>query len=87
MAPRPLYVASATEDTWADPKGEFLGAVETEKVYQLYKKTGLGTTKMPMPNSPVGQTIGYHIREGKHDILLYDWEQYMNFADKHFEIK
>lgn len=87
MAPRPLYVASATEDTWADPKGEFLGAVEAEKVYQLYKKTGLGTTTMPMPNSPVGQTIGYHIREGKHDILRYDWEQYMNFADKHVEIK
>ena len=61
MAPRPLYVASATEDTWADPKGEFLGAVEAEKVYKLYKKTGLGTTTMPMPNSPVGQTIGYHI--------------------------
>ncbi len=87
MAPRPLYVASATEDIWADPKGEFLGAVEAEKVYQLYKKTGLGTNTMPMPNSPVGKTIGYHIREGKHDILLYDWQQYMNFADKHFEIK
>jgi hypothetical protein len=40
-----------------------------------------------MPNSPVGQTIGYHLREGVHDILLYDWEQYMNFADKHVEIK
>ncbi|WP_428667776.1 acetylxylan esterase [Runella sp.] len=87
MAPRPLYVASATKDVWADPKGEFMSAIEAEKVYQLYKQTGLGTTTMPPPNTPVGQIIGYHIREGVHDILLYDWQQYMNFADKHFEIK
>lgn len=87
MAPRPLYVASATEDTWADPKGEFMSALESQNVYSLYKKTGLGTEKMPLPNTSIGQTIGYHIREGKHDILIYDWEQYMNFADKHFKIK
>lgn len=87
IAPRPLYVASASKDTWADPKGEFLGAVEAGKVYQLYKKTGLGTTEMPAVNTPVGQSIGYHLRDGGHDILLYDWEQYMNFIDKHIKIQ
>lgn len=85
VAPRPLYVASASEDQWADPKGEFLAAKHAEPVYALFGKKGLGTDTMPAPNQPVGETIGYHLRAGEHDILLYDWEQYMNFADRHFK--
>jgi hypothetical protein len=87
ISPRPLYVASASQDVWADPKGEFLSALEAGKVYQLYKKTGLGTSEMPAVSTPVGQTIGYHLRDGSHDILLYDWAQYMNFIDKHIKIQ
>lgn len=84
FAPRPCYIASAQEDLWADPKGEFLSGVHAEPVYKLYKKTGLGVTEMPEVNKPVGDYIGYHIRTGKHDITSYDWEQYMDFADRHF---
>lgn len=87
IAPRPLYVASAVEDTWADPKGEFLSAQATEPVYQLYRKKAVGTEQMPGVNQPVGETVHYHIRTGKHDINLYDWQQYMNFADKHLRRK
>jgi hypothetical protein len=39
---------------------------------------------MPPVNHPVGDTIGYHVRSGKHDVLEYDWDQYLNFADRHF---
>jgi hypothetical protein len=84
MAPRPLYVASAAEDQWADPKGEFLGAKHAEPVYQLFNKKGLSVDQMPEVNYPVGDVIAYHIRSGKHDITAYDWQQYLNFADRHF---
>jgi hypothetical protein len=80
IAPRPLYVASAKEDTWADPRGEFLGAYHTTPVYRLYRKKALGTDKMPSVNQPVGVSVRYHIRTGKHDINRYDWEQYIRFA-------
>lgn len=83
IAPRPVYVASAAEDQWADPRGEFLGAKGAEPVYKLFGKEGLGVDQQPPVGTPVGKTIGYHVRTGKHDVTAFDWEQYLNFADKH----
>ncbi|MEM1443470.1 MAG: acetylxylan esterase [Verrucomicrobiota bacterium] len=84
MAPRPVYVASAEEDRWADPRGEFLSALHGSKAWELFEKTGVGVEEMPGVNEPVGETVGYHIRTGKHDVTDFDWEQYLDFAERHF---
>jgi hypothetical protein len=84
-APRPVYIASASEDRWADPKGEFLAGKAAEAVYALFGKRGLMVADWPKPDTPVGDTIGYHLRTGKHDITEYDWTQYINFADRHYK--
>ncbi len=87
IAPRPVYVASSQEDQWADPKGEFLACVAASPVFTLLTGKGLPVTEMPPINSPVMGSIGYHIKNGPHSIILYDWQQYMDFADMHLKKK
>ena len=70
IAPRPLYVASAEGDKWSDPVGERLSQQEAAKVYRFL---GLHS-----------DCLGYHIRQGKHEITLEDWNHYLDFADLHF---
>ncbi|MDH5400354.1 MAG: acetylxylan esterase, partial [Cyclobacteriaceae bacterium] len=83
MAPRPVYIASAEEDQWADPHGEFLSGKFASPVYQLYGHQGMEIEEMPGIHQPSMGRIGYHIRAGIHDVTTYDWERYMDFMDKH----
>lgn len=86
MAPRAVCVGSAEQDLWADPRGEFLSAVQAGPVYRLFGKSGLGN---PADMPPIGEAlhsdgVHYHIREGKHNLTLVDWNFYLDFADKQF---
>ncbi|MCH7726471.1 MAG: acetylxylan esterase, partial [Planctomycetes bacterium] len=88
IAPRPVYIASAQQDRWADPRGEFLSGLHADPVYRLLGVDGIGTNKMPEVDKPVNTgTIGYHVRTGKHNVTDFDWTQYLDFADRHFNKK
>lgn len=86
IAPRPVYVHSGVEDTWADGRGEYLSAYHAGEVYRLLGKKGLETESSP----PVGEAIldsdvGYHIRAGGHSIEPYDWARFLDFAGRHLK--
>ncbi len=87
IAPRPVYIASATEDGLADPKGEFATAMHAEPIYRLFGLQGVGTKNWPPPDTPIGNSVGYHLRTGGHDLTAWDWRQYLNFADRHWAEK
>ena len=83
IAPRPVYVASASEDSWADPVGEYFSLVGAASVYRLFGYDGITDTTVPDVEHPVTVgRMGHHIRRGEHNVRLYDWEQYIRFADR-----
>jgi len=86
MAPRPVYIASASEDRWADPRGEFLATAEASRVYALFGIDTDAFSQMPEPNEAISGPVSYHLRKGKHDILAFDWQHYLDFADCHVAV-
>jgi hypothetical protein len=81
-APRALYVASADEDLWSDPRGEFLSLVETSPVFALWGEPPLRASQMPALDRPlVAGRRGYHVRTGTHNLTPYDWDRIADFGD------
>ncbi len=84
IAPRLLYVASKTEDAWADPQSEFAACVAARPAWELYGKPGIIGDQFPAPEKPLMLGMAaYHISTGKHDLTLWDWQRFMDFADQH----
>jgi len=85
LAPRSVYVASADEDLWADPKGEYASVSGAGPVFELFGIGHITDPDMPPLDQPrhVGAT-GYHIRSGGHNLTEQDWGYFLEFADSVF---
>jgi hypothetical protein len=83
IAPRALYVASADEDLWSDPHGEFLSLAHSSPVFALWGDRPIEPGAMPALEQPmVSGRRGYHIRRGSHNLTPYDWDRFADFADR-----
>lgn len=83
VAPRPLYVASASKDSWADPQGEYLSFYKSQAIYGLYDTLLDIRYRYPAASEQVSYgKLAYHLRAGEHEILAWDWEKYVEFAKK-----
>ena len=81
VAPRAVYAASAAEDLWADPRGEFLSLVAANPAFALFGDGPLTAGDFPA----VGEQVvrgrrGYHLRAGAHDLTREDWDRFLVFA-------
>lgn len=87
IAPRAIYYSSAKGDQWADPKGEFLGIKLGSRIYsEIYGKKIDFPAEFESINSPVHQeAVGYHIREGKHNLTWEDWSHFLDFVQKNLD--
>ena len=83
IAPRKLYVASAVDDPYADPKGEFLATLTASAAWG---NSGIAPgTPMPQAGCGAGNdSVRYFIREGIHDCTPENWDDLLKFATKHF---
>lgn len=88
MAPRGVYITAAEDDEWADPRGMYLSLLHASQVYEdIYGIELWLDERIPAINNPTdNHYAAYHIRDGEHDLKLYDWNQFLNFADRHFQI-
>lgn len=82
MAPRPVLLSNAREDTWANPAGQFEVLRAADPVYRLLGVEGLATTEMPPLRKLVDSRLGYFIRPGKHSMTTEDWGAFLDYADR-----
>jgi pimeloyl-ACP methyl ester carboxylesterase len=82
IAPRALYVACASEDLWGDPKGSYLALYNALPVFRLLGTRSQLPEAMPPLNKPVRSGVtGFHVRSGTHNMLLQDWNAFMDMGD------
>ena len=82
IAPRPVYATNASKDLWADPTGTYLSLKSAESVYALYDiKSGLPLNPPGINDPVIKSQLGYHNREGEHNLTAYDWVNFIQFAN------
>ena len=84
VAPRLLYVSSATLDPWAGQPGEFLAAQAASAAWRALGSEGIPADAVfPLPGKRVsGGRVGYHVRPGYHTIERSDWDHWIDFAEE-----
>ena len=91
IAPRMIYVTSATMDDWADPDAELAAVCMTRPIYRLYGLDGLPEEtmhidKMHLLEKPLlTDKVGYHRRIGVHDLTTADWMRFLDFFLRRIE--
>ena len=70
------------------PRAVYLALQEAQSVYLLYGfNTGLPYEMPALNQRVIRPAMSFHIREGKHNMMLFDCQQFIRFADSYFKEK
>lgn len=79
VAPRPVLLGNADDDTWADPEGALWSAELASPAWELYGEPGLVTEG----GAPTTEgRLGWASRAGGHALTAEDWAISLEFADR-----
>ena len=81
MAPRPVYVASALEDDWADRRGNSCLLIEPLRCIHFMTRRAVRGLRSPNSINQWVRGVGYHLRSGRHDLTTFDWMCFLDFAE------
>jgi hypothetical protein len=85
-APRPVFIgvgSNTAGDEWADPRGEFLGAVGAGPVYRLLGKKDLGTTVFPPMQTALAEgDLAFRQHQFGHTPAP-NWPVFLDFAGRY----
>lgn len=84
IAPRYVYTAASTLDSWADPDSQYLCCCASSDFFNSCGVPGF-LAKDSLPESGDffhDGHIGYHLKDGEHFLSRYDWAKYMEFIKK-----
>ena len=85
VAPRCLYVSSASLDAQSGPAGEFGAVRQASDMWRAYGERGIGLVAMPAPGVwDHSGRVGYHLRPGPGGLTAWDWARYIDYMDRHF---
>ena len=80
IAPRNVYIASASDDWWADPRGEYEGLRAALPAWQAASPTLPPWEEVALGGTTVFRDhLGWHLRPGGHGLSPWDWQRFLAF--------
>ncbi len=83
IAPRALYLGGARSDLWSDPIGSYLALAAAAPMWDTDSSQGRvwpSARELWQSSDQVcNGALGYHLRPGGHDLLPFDWRQFLQF--------
>lgn len=81
IAPRPMLVANAEEDLWANPLGQWQTLQQASSAWP--NRGGLPDLDAP-PLGLTGHTLAHFLRPGPHSMTSAEWDVFRKFARMHW---